>query len=335
MSPSAIITRDTWFRARYAQLTLSWCVLASLLAGAALLAQLTGGASAPSIELQMVVLGIGVALFGVPHGGLDHVVAQRVLVMRGARPTWIANALFLFGYAILALLVLLVWWWMPVPMLLAFLAASAWHFALRDTSLESAVSAYYGFSAVMHHAALGAAPIMVPWLMYPAEVGIVFGWLSNTPVETWMPPWAPAVSYAAVAAIAAVAVLTARRDTAHRTQNQLEVAGTILIFVFLPPLLAFAWYFCFLHSLRHLLTLAHRLPPGGHWRAVQWVAIRSLPLSLLTIAIAVIGYKYLNVAQQTDAAHLARVIFWGLAALTFPHMLLTAIWERQQSKVRG
>jgi beta-carotene 15,15'-dioxygenase len=335
MPPQAIIARDSWFQACYARLTLSWCVLAIALAGAALLARLTGFVSAPPIALQMVVLGIGVGLFGVPHGGLDHLVARRILVARGTRSMLAANAIFLFGYTILALLVLFVWWWMPVPMLLVFLAASAWHFALRDTSLEGVVRADHGFSAVAHLAALGAAPILIPWLMYPAEVGLVFGWLSNTPAETWVPPWAPAASYTLVAAVAAVAMLTARRDTAHRTQSRLEVAGTVLIFIVLPPLLAFAWYFCFLHSLRHLLTLAHRLSPGGYWEGMQWVAMRSLPLTILTLAIAVIAYQYLDVTQQAHGANLARVIFWGLAALTFPHMLLTAIWERQQSGSGG
>jgi beta-carotene 15,15'-dioxygenase len=335
MPPPAISARDSWFQTCYARLTLSWCLLASALAGAALLAKLTGFLSAPVIELQMVVLGIGVGLFGVPHGGLDHLVARRILLERGARSMLAANAIFLFGYTVLALLVLFVWWWMPVPMLLVFLAASAWHFALRDVSLEGVVRVDHGVISVAHLAALGAAPILIPCLIYPADVGIVFGWLSNTPAETWMPPWAPAVSYTLVAVIGAVAMLTAKGDTVHRTQSRFEVAGTVLIFIVLPPLLAFAWYFCFLHSLRHLLTLAHRLSPGGYWEGVQWVAMRSLPLTILTLAIAVIAYKYLDVTQQADGANLARVIFWGLAALTFPHMLLTAIWERQQSGLRG
>lgn len=326
---TTLANRDAWFQARYAQLTMLWCALALLLAVASLVAKIAGLADGPAIPLQMLLLAIGVALFGVPHGGLDHVVAARVLAMRGAQNTLTRQAVFFVGYSLLALVVLLAWWWTPVVMLLLFLVASALHFALRDGALESNAVDASGLRLV-HQFALGAAPIVVPWLMYPGEVGLVFGWLSDTSPEIWQPPWTAAVSYAVVAALTAIALLTA---PAGNTRRRWEVAGTVAIFVLLPPLIAFAWYFCFLHSLRHLLTLAHRLVPDGQRAALQWVAVRSLPLTIMTVVLAVIGYLYLGGAADANGMSLAKVIFWGLAALTFPHMLLTAAWEHLQSRM--
>lgn len=303
-------------------------MLALLLVVVVFVVKLAGSSDVLSIPFQMLVLAIGVALFGVPHGGLDHVVAARVLAMRGAQPTQVAQVLFFLGYSLLAAVVLIAWWWMPVAMLLLFLAASALHFALRDSALETRHTDPV-IARRIHQFVLGIIPIAVPWLMYPGEVGLVFGWLSDTRAEIWLPPWASAVSYALVAALTAAALLTA--PTADLWWRW-EAAGTVAIFVLLPPLIAFAWYFCFLHSLRHLLTLAHRLVPDGQTSALCWVAFRSLPLTIVTVLMAVFGYLYLGGAAHADGMSLAKVIFWGLAALTFPHMLLTAVWERLQSR---
>jgi beta-carotene 15,15'-dioxygenase len=329
MTPTVPVDRDTWFRQRYAQLTMLWCTIALLIAAMSLIARFSDRLDAPTIAMQMLLLAIGIALFGVPHGGLDHVVAGRVLALRGATPRWTAHALFFLGYTFMAMIVLVGWWLTPVAMLLLFLVASALHFALRDGALEMGSADAAWTPRIVHLIVLGAAPIVVPWLMYPREVGLVFGWLSNTRAEVWLPPWTGSVPYFIVAAMTAVAALTVPSKSAAQ---RWEVFGTMAIFVALPPLIAFAWYFCFLHALRHLLTLAHRLAPSGRVEALRWVAVRSLPLTIATVLMAIPGYLILDGATAADGARLAKVVFWGLAALTFPHMFLTAVWERLQSR---
>jgi beta-carotene 15,15'-dioxygenase len=133
-----------------------------------------------------------------------------------------------------------------------------------------------------------------------------------------------------MAAVAVVLMVYWRSRRFSDTFGWIEFLATVALFWTLPPLLAFAWYFCFLHSLRHLLTLAERLAPPQKWAALGWVALNGMPLTLITLIASGIGYAWLRHVDLNEAEAVTRVIFWGLAALTFPHMLLTWLWERKE-----
>ena len=167
---------------------------------------------------------------------------------------------------------------------------------------------------------------------------MLFGWLAGTRAKVWQPPFAigDAVGSMSQAVMIAVAIafmfyLKSRRMLG--TLKGIEFLITVLLFSTLPPLLAFTWYFCFLHSLRHLLALAERLAPSRDWSAVGWVVLRSLPLTIITLAAAAAGYVWLRGFDLSEAESATKVIFWGLAALTFPHMLLTWWWERRHERL--
>jgi beta-carotene 15,15'-dioxygenase len=328
---SVIASRDSAFRDLYAKTTDVWvcgvCVCA-LIALALWFVDVQF-----SIAWQMAALAVGVALFGVPHGGLDHIVGRRTFGFLQRPTALVASSIFLLAYGALAGLVLVAWWWAPRTMLVIFLLGSAIHFALRDETLEPASSGARSPIGLLHSGLLGAAPIVVPWLAFPEQVATVFGWLSLTPADDWLPRWHPFVSWAAIGTLLVLLILTAAHETdrALRTRRCREALATIGVFAVVPPLLAFAWYFCFLHSARHALTLAHRLHEGVPAAAIRWFAWQTLPLSLATLVIAFGAYQlFARAPMGNESETLARVVFWGLAALTFPHMLLTAVWEHRQ-----
>jgi hypothetical protein len=74
--------------------------------------------------------------------------------------------------------------------------------------------------------------------------------------------------------------------------------------------------------------LAERLAPPQKWAALGWVGLYGLPLTIITLIASGVGYAWLRHADLKEAEAITRVIFWGLAALTFPHMLLTWLWDR-------
>jgi beta-carotene 15,15'-dioxygenase len=219
---------------------------------------------------------------------------------------------------------------------LRFLAASILHFGLREApAAEQKINSLVSLTTVAAVIALGAAPIIIPWLAFPEDVALLFAWLAGTRAETWH----PAIYFGEIASSISTLVWPFIAGTvilmlyvkSHRlldTVAWMEFLATILLFWTLPPLLAFAWYFCFLHSLRHLLALAEGLAPSREWGAVGWVMLRGLPLTVLTLIAATAGYLWLRRFDMAEAESVTKVIFWGLAALTFPHMLLTWWWER-------
>ena len=101
-----------------------------------------------------------------------------------------------------------------------------------------------------------------------------------------------------------------------------------LIFYMLSPLAGFAFYFCMVHTPRHLLRV------WGHLDRQNFKRRSMVPMALgFTCASWVAGgiaLWMIPLAMSADE-HLLRVIFIGLAALTVPHMLLVdGLFRRQQ-----
>jgi beta-carotene 15,15'-dioxygenase len=325
--PSA---RAHWFLQTHTRLTLIWSCASLLLTGGWALASYPG----VPLVMQLWIVALGVGLFGVLHGGLDHIVGERVFKRVFTR-RWLIY--FAMGYVGLAIAVMIGWWLVAPIMLLLFLAVSILHFGLRDGArggvhAQQKRTAWIQFATVI---LLGAVPIMIPWIAFPQEVSVLFGWLAGTHPEAWQPSIhisdrfgsMPQVAMVLVA-VALVLMLYFKSRRLLDTFAWIEFLATILLFWTLPPLLAFAWYFCFLHSLRHLLALAERLAPSREWSAVGWVILRGLPLTIMTLVAAAAGYVWLRGFDLSETESATKVIFWGLAALTFPHMLLTWWWER-------
>ena len=98
---------------------------------------------------------------------------------------------------------------------------------------------------------------------------------------------------------------------------------------YLPPLLAFTFYFCFLHSIRHSISLIVDLNEINLKVGFLVFVKKALPLTVLTIIICLIALFFLGNSYDFNNAVL-KVIFIGLASLTFPHILLEYVLEKNE-----
>lgn len=262
-----------------------------------------------SVQLMVVALA---AIAGLPHGALDHHAAAPLLRPRfGA--LWPIP--FLAGYLGLAALVLLGWAVAPWATLAGFLAASAVHFGLGDAEAVGRLR----WAAVMAH---GGAPIVVPALAHGEEMARIFSWLAGDGGLTVLQGLrGPAGLLWFVACC--VALVAACRDPRLRPPLT-ELAFVIAAFVFLPPLLAFALYFGGLHSVRALLGEAG---PNGTATSAGVLAVlrRAVVPSLGALAAAALGYVWLRQSATTPVA-VVQAVFFGLSALTAPHMALAVVF---------
>ena len=103
----------------------------------------------------------------------------------------------------------------------------------------------------------------------------------------------------------------------------------ILLNVFLSPLIAFTIYFCFLHSVRHSLSLIHEIDSYDFKVGFYKFIGKALPLTLMTLLLFIISLYFLAKYYVFDDAIL-KVIFIGLASLTFPHILLEYLIEKNE-----
>ena len=270
--------------------------------------------SPPGLSAQAAVLLAGVTLVGMPHGAFDHLVAARVLRPRLGTGWW---APFLAGYVALAGLVWIGWIFVPALTLVAFLALSVLHFGLGDTEGDRA-----GIAGVI---ARGAMPILLPAVSHPAAVAPMFAALASSDTATLLPD-APR-SPLADRAMGLAGRCLGREPPPHG--SGWKAAATCAAFALLPPLLAFALYFCVCHSLRHLLRLGAMLNPDDG-RAAWFGVLRTggtcrAPLrGPASAALATQG-------METTMVPLFRI----LAALTLPHMAVTLWLENRAEAALG
>ncbi len=103
----------------------------------------------------------------------------------------------------------------------------------------------------------------------------------------------------------------------------------LIINYFFSPLLAFTIYFCFLHSIRHTITIIIDLDKNSLTNGFKIFLIKAFPLTLLTGIIGLIFLYFLNNFYDFDNS-IMKIIFIGLASLTFPHILLEYIIEKNE-----
>ena len=109
----------------------------------------------------------------------------------------------------------------------------------------------------------------------------------------------------------------------------LDISSIILLFYFLSPLVAFTFYFCFIHSLRHIVSLANLLSPNDLKSGLNTFMKKAMPLTLLT-ALIFIGAVVFSSQYYSVNESIIKVIFIGLASLTFPHILLEYLLKKNE-----
>jgi len=271
------------------------------------------------LALQLTILAFAVALFGLPHGALD-----LALVQGASRGSWTALAGAIAVYLVVSAAVLAVWLTAPVAALLGFLAIAIIHFGLGDT--ENLHGSQRAVEVIARGGFAGIAPLvfhpqttrdLFALLVGPASTATLDAVLAIlTPPATWL--W-----------IAGLLLALAWR-LIQRAPSWLPAVAELLltaaIFAVFHPLAAFLLYFCFVHSVRHIADLGAARFPDSAPRAHRWLLVESLPFTLATVILGAAAWFFFARAIAFDEA-MMRVIFWGLSALTMPHMILTAWWH--------
>lgn len=266
---------------------------------------------APDLRTQALILAPAVAVLGLPHGALDLPMAERLWSLHGAR----GRTIFFAGYLALAGSVGLLWWLFPAAVLALFLSCSALHFS-QDWVLDGRLWRIGG----------GLSAVGATTVFHQAEVAQIFVALGAN---------SSAVAIAQGAAVfgllgAACAVAAVATGWPHlRRSALLEVAAIWVGAILLPPLLYFVVYFCFLHSVRHLMgTLALLADQEGARRSAAWITAVTLAGAGIGLTVLILGVR---IEVETS---LMQVVFVGLAALTMPHMLLEGRFTRSEAAAR-
>lgn len=266
------------------------------------------GLAAPPLGLQVVVLGVLVAVLGLPHGALDPLIARRL----GLWSTPWGLAGFNVAYLAVVAAVVGLWFLFPVASLVAFLLVSAAHFG----------SDWNGSRSLWLRLITGIGLLSLPALGHRAEVAELYEILA--PGGTAVADVQALIAPFAVIGMLVAAVIAFR----SRPHEAVEIVLAASLAFVAPPLVFFAIYFCALHSARHLREGYAVERGGGRFAAAIAVIYTLVPILMGALfVIAVSGGASLD-------ASLTRLIFIGLAGLTVPHMALVALSERRARTTR-
>jgi len=265
---------------------------------------------------------------GVSHGALDNRKGKKLIQLYDIKNSYF----FYLIYVMIGLAIITFWLFFPTISLVIFLIVASYHFGKEDTEF---LNKNKNISNLILYFLKGSLIIIAPLMFHFTETINIFKLLLIQNENFFL-----FLEFIEFNQILYFALLISLLVNAYYFINNFKIIN-ILIFIdflsivvlnyFLSPLIAFTIYFCFLHSFRHSISLINELDKNNFKNGAYIFVKKAMPLTLLTAVFYVISLHFLsNYYQLSDA--ILKVIFIGLASLTFPHILLEYLMEKNEKQ---
>ena len=263
---------------------------------------------------------------GVSHGSLDHVKGKKLFNILNINNI----AIFYFLYILVAILVIIIWVITPFISLIIFLLVASYHFGKEDTQFLINENSY--FNQLLFFLK-GLLIVIAPMFFHFNETIAIFKFLL---VDNEI--FYSTLEFIEVNKILPIAIILSSLSSICLFLKKFEIKKFIIFLdyfsilvlnYYLTPLVAFTVYFCFLHSIRHSITLIYEIDKNDFKNGLKVFGWKALPLTVLTAIFCLIGLYLLNNNYDFNSSIL-KIIFIGLASLTFPHILLEYFLEKNE-----
>jgi Brp/Blh family beta-carotene 15,15'-monooxygenase len=254
-----------------------------------------------------------IATIGVSHGSLDNFKGAKLLEILNIKN----KLIFYFIYIFVALVVIGTWLIFPFFMLSFFLIVAAYHFGKED-SVFGKINKFKLLNLLLF--LKGSLIILAPLYFHNYETVQIFEILE---VELNQ------YNSRLVIILIYLSLISNFFVNKNILLSLLDSFTVIILNINFEPLLAFTIYFCFLHSIRHSLSLIQDTNNRNLKKGLISFVKKALPLTIVTAFGFLIAVFLLNEYYLLDSAIL-KVVFIGLASLTFPHILLEYLLEKNE-----
>jgi Brp/Blh family beta-carotene 15,15'-monooxygenase len=269
-----------------------------------------------------------ILVIGVSHGSLDHIKGKRLLKIFD-----IKNVLFFYvSYILLAIFIILFWVLLPAISLLLFLVVASYHFGKEDTQFLTTNNNLINQLLFFFK---GSLIILAPMFFHFDETVAIYKFLLVEDEAFYT-----ILDYIETNKILLIGIVLSTLSSVLLFIKEFEIKkfvifldyfSIIILNYYLSPLVAFTLYFCFLHSLRHTITLIFEIDNFDFNSGLIKFLKKALPLTILTAIFCLISLFFLNNIYDLNSSIL-KVIFIGLASLTFPHILLEYLLEKYEKQ---
>ena len=279
-----------------------------------------------NLSISPLVCLLLILIIGVSHGSLDHIKGRKLLKI-----FQINNIItFYTSYFLLAVTIIILWVLLPTVVLIAFLIVASFHFGKEDTQFLIDNNSYLNQFLFFLK---GSLVILAPLYFNFNETVSIFK-LLLIENESFYQSLSIiennnfliiGIMLSALSSI----ILFFKKFELRKFTIFFDYFSIIIINMHFSPLIAFTIYFCFLHSIRHSISLITELDQESLRNGLLVFIKKATPLTILTAIFCLIGLYFLNNNYNLDSAIL-KLIFIGLASLTFPHILLEYLIEKNE-----
>ena len=279
-----------------------------------------------NLIISPVICLIFILTIGISHGSLDHIKGKKLLNILKIDNIY----LFYFFYIFIGFSIIILWLMFPAITLIIFLIVASYHFGKEDTDFlvnnKSSINQIFYFLK-------GLLIVIAPLNFHFEETINIFKllFIENEKFYFYL---GFIESFKIIQIIFLLSIfsnfyLFIKNFKFTNFLIFLDFFSILILNYYLSPLLAFTFYFCFLHSIRHSFSLIIEIDKDNFRNGLIQFLKKSLPLTILTIIIYIFSLFYLsNYFEFNDA--IIKTIFIGLASLTFPHILLEYLLEKYE-----
>ncbi len=263
---------------------------------------------------------------GISHGSLDHLKGRRLLKILEINNIFI----FYLAYILIAIAIIILWIIIPLISLIVFLLVASFHFGKEDTQFLIVKNSYFNQLLFFFK---GTLIILAPMYFHFDETVSIFKllFIENESFYTGL-------NFIETNKLLYIGIILSTLSSIFLFIKNFEIKKFIIFLdyfsililnYYFSPLVSFTIYFCFLHSIRHSITLSFELDENDIYNGFKIFIKKALPLTILTATFCLMGLYFLNNNYDFNNSIL-KIIFIGLASLTFPHILLEYLIEKNE-----
>ena len=262
---------------------------------------------------------------GISHGAMDNYKANKLLIIYKINN----KSIFFIIYILIATFVLILWSLYSSFTLLLFLLVASYHFGREDTSfLNKGNSNLDQFFYLIKGSLIIFSPLFFHFdqtlkifeTLFLSEKILIY--LKD---EHWI------INFFLGLSILSYFYFVYKNKFKDFEILFLDMFLILIINYVFNPLIAFTIYFCFLHSIRHIISISYQLEPSNFLFGIKTFIKKAFPLTVVTAVLYLLAIFFLSNSYGLNEV-VIKVIFIGLASLTFPHILLEYLIEINEKR---
>ncbi len=289
-----------------------------------IIALITGGNLKFSNELVVPLICLFLIIsIGISHGAMDNFKANKLLKIYKIKN----KTIFFIIYILISVFIILIWNLYTSFTLVFFLLVASYHFGREDTAfLHDGNSNLDQFLYLIKGSLIVFSPLFFHFdetlkifeILFLNKKSLIL--LEN---EHWI------INVCISLSILGYLYFVYQNKFKDFEILFLDMLSILILNYIFTPLIAFTIYFCFLHSIRHIISISCELDSTSFLNGVKIFIKKALPLTIVTAILYLFAIFFLSNSYALNDV-IIKVIFIGLASLTFPHILLEYLIETNE-----